>query len=131
VSSEFVKARTEASLYYPGSHLFWPFWGGETWSKDPAFAGAILTSSGSPAAIYQWYHNWLATHGWHQADADFNCCLDTQTSLQGYERGSRELFYVAMSDPRGLSETLGGPVPRGVTVFEIRYTIMAANASGR
>jgi len=47
----------------------------------------------------------------------------TQTTINRYEKGSREIFEVAMDDPKQLSRTLGRKIPTNVTVFEFSYMI--------
>lgn len=125
VSYEFVKSRPEAQLFYPGAEVFHRFGGKEigffTSPSSSAFAGGILMSNNSPEQIYQWYKEWLLTRGWQPADF---LLVDTQISLQGYTRGNREDFYVAMNNPKRLAATLGRPVPDNVTIFEVRYVII-------
>ncbi len=130
VSYAQVTAHPEAHLYYPGSRVFSPFGGPERnyltidgREHDPAFAGAVLTSDATPAQIYLWYQLWLLKHGWlsHGYVGSTNW-----KSWEGYARGTREEFIVAMDYPNQVGETLGRTVPPARTVYEIRYTILAA-----
>lgn len=126
VSYEFVKSRPESQLFYPGAEVFHQFGGSEagniiTGPTSSAFAGAILTTNDSSGQIYQWYREQLLPSEWKPTDF---LLADTQLSIQGYERGNREKFYVAINEPSRLSRTLGRLVPAGVTVFEFRYHIV-------
>lgn len=129
VSLDFIKSRPEAQLYYPGSEVFSLFGGPEESrpfkKNSSAFYGAILISNDSPEQIYQWYKDWMLSHGWQPRTFPR---ATTQTSLQGYTRDSRERFFVAMDDPESLAGTLGRPVPQDEgTVFEIWYAILPAS----
>lgn len=125
VSYEFVSSRTEAKLYYPGSSVFTDF-GESSTRAGYAHAGAVLTSKDSQEQIYSWYRDWLLAHGWHYDRYAFVGLADTQTSLQGYVRGEREKFYVAMDEAENLGWTLGKKVPTDATVFEVDYFINPA-----
>ena len=103
VSYAQITAHPEARLYYPGSRVFSPFGGPERSymtldgrEHDPAFAGAVLTSNATPARIYLWYQLWLLKHGW-RSHADLGST--NWKSLEGYARGTREDFIVAMDYP--------------------------------
>lgn len=129
VSYDFVKSRPEAHLYYPGSKVFSPFGGAEErhlfGKNSSAFVGAVLTSTDSPKQIYQWYKDWMLSHGWQLS---VFLRATGQTSIEGYARGSRERFYVAMEDTELLGGVLGRQVPQDEgTVFEIRYMIFPAS----
>lgn len=78
-------------------------------AHDPAFAGAVLTSEATPARIYLWYQRWLLKHGW-RSHADISST--SWKSLEGYARGTREDFIVAMDYLDQVGETLGRRLPR-------------------
>lgn len=129
VSETFVRSRPEAQLVYPGSQTVWPFWNGELSNypdsgKSSAFAGAVLASTDSADQIYAWYQSWLTGHGW--TTTPFLRAAG-QPSIQGYKRGDRELFSVAMDDPTAISRTIGQPVPADRNIFEFRYMIEPAS----
>lgn len=95
------------------------------YSNSSAFAGAILISKDSPEQIYQWYKDWLLTHGWQPAQV---AMATGEASIEGYARGSRERFDVAMEDPELLGGVLGRHVPQDEgTVFEISYMIFPSS----
>ena len=126
VSFQFVSSRAESHLYYPGAQVVAPFGGPERRGSEgagAAFAGAVLASSDPPPRIYAWYRGWLLGHGWTTAEFTL---ADTQRSLEGYARGPREKFYVAMNDPASLQRSVGQAIPTDATVFEIRYLIAPA-----
>jgi len=80
----------------------------------------VLDSSAQPGAIYAWYRDWMLGHGWTPFQP---LRAGTQRSVEGYQRGDRERFNVAMDDPTSLSRALGRTLPAGVTVFEVRYIV--------
>lgn len=126
ISYQFVSSRAESHLYYPNSNVFSLFGQPERitlGSSSVAFSGAILTTNDQPAIIDQWYSVWLLAHGWQRNDNAIHGLADTQTSMESYSRGSRELFYVAMDDPSTLGKSRGKKIPIDSTVFEIRYII--------
>jgi len=126
VSYDEVNRHVEAHLYYPGSTQVSRFGSGEyhhplSGHNDAAFAGAILTSTASPAQIYLWYQRRALKHRWYSHDF---IPLTTQRSTEGFVRGAREIFIVAIDDPKMLGETTGRSIPQGRTVYEIRYEIL-------
>lgn len=132
VTAADIKSHPEGHLLYPRAKLYWTIGGAETsdpieGGTNPAFAGAILTSSGSAGDIFAWYRQWMFSNGW-QIDSQrigSTVCL----SYVGFKRGARERFVVAVDDPRLLGDVLGTRVPtdRG-TVFEIRYQILPSSS---
>lgn len=136
VSYEFVSSRPEARLYYPNAKVFSEFGQSEKRanfivSPSGAYAGAVMISSDPPEKIYQWYKDWLLTHGWRSDKHAFSGLLSTQKSLEGYSRGNRETLYIAMNDPKQLGWTLGKEVPKDKTVFEISYFISIYKSQSR
>ncbi len=135
VSYEFISSKPEAKLFYPTGTVVQPFGDGQKkslYSKSGygvAFAGAVMSSTDSPEQIYAWYRDWLLSHGWTLFDDDFKTLVDTQTSKQAYTKNnldwgdSRETFYVAMNDPKVISEAIGKKVPASTTIFEFEYAI--------
>jgi len=131
VSYRQVKARAEAQLYYPGAQVLLPFGGGEDRNAvegvvNAAFAGAVLRVNAPSQSIYRWYQDWMASHGWKSSPT---IRATTQLSIEGYARGQRERFSVAMDDASGLGQTLGQEIPPGQgTIFEIRYMILPTSS---
>src|SRR3989440_4670061 len=126
-----VKARAEAQLYYPGAQVLLPFGGGEDRNAvegvvNAAFAGAVLRVNAPSQSIYRWYQDWMTSHGWKSSPT---IRATTQLSIEGYARGQRERFSVAMDDASQLGQPLGQQIPPGQgTVFEIRYMILTTPA---
>jgi len=126
VSYNAVNRHVEAHLYYPGSTAVSRFGSAEyhhslSGHNDAAFAGAILTSAASPERIYLWYQRWALKHRWYSHDF---ISLSTQRSTEGFVRGTRETFIIAIDDPKILGETTGGKIPQARTVYEISYSIL-------
>jgi hypothetical protein len=65
-----LSARPEAQLRYPGSPEVKPIGSNEVATRDsepdPAYTGAILTTTATAAQLYAWYAVWLTAHGYHQ-----------------------------------------------------------------
>lgn len=128
VSHQFVYSRPEGTLYYPNGKIFITTGRSMIDNDSVAWSGAVMTSNDSPEKIYQWYHDWLTTHGWKSDNHAFGGLASTQISQQVYSRSgngfsSREVFNIAMDNPHFLSETLGKKVPTDVTIFEFSYII--------
>lgn len=126
VTMDQVKSHPEASLFYPGAHLYSPIGGGEQQNSTDggtnfAFAGGILISSDSADAIYKWYKDWLLAHRWQQTR---EIGSTVWLSHSDFKRGTREFFTVAVDDPSRLAGVLGRVVPKDQgTVFEVSYQI--------
>jgi hypothetical protein len=129
ISYDFVNSRPPAHLVYPNAQTVRVIGHGELrypaeGVMNSAFAGAILATRDSPAQVYAWYQQRLQVDHWkpHQLAA----LLSTQLSAQGYKRGTRESFVVAIDDPHQLSGVLGTHLPAGGTLFEYTYSIAAS-----
>ena len=126
VSYQFVNSRPPAQLVYPGAKTLRVIGHGESsypaeGVTNAAFAGGILTSPDAPNQIYTWYRQRLSADGWKPYT--LAALLSTQMSAKGYQRGSRELFVVAIDDPRQLGAVVGSQMPTGGTLFEYTYSI--------
>ncbi len=129
VSYQFVNSRPPAHLIYPNTKVLRVI--GHDESRYPAegvtnsaFAGAILVTTDSPDQIYAWYQHHIAAYGWKTYR--LAALLSTQRSARGYQRGSREIFVVAIDDPRQWGAAVGSQMPAGGTLFEYTYTIEAS-----
>lgn len=123
VSYEFVSSRPEAKLYYPNGKVFSQFGQPQKEKNDFAAAGIIMTSDDPPEKIYAWYKDWLVDRGWRRDEKRERIMGSTNISVKKYIKGERELFQVAIDDPKQLSWTLGKQVPKDKTVFEFIYII--------
>ena len=130
VTYEAVSSRPPAHLLYPGAATVRVIGAGESVypaesTRNSAFAGAIVSTSDSPAQVYAWYRSRLTPDGW--TPYQLAALLSTQISAQGYRRGAREFFVVAIDDPGPLSSVLGNQALIGSTIVEFRYTIGATS----
>jgi len=129
VSYQYVSGRPESRLRYPGAQQVEAFGAGERANpieggSTSAFTGAILATHDSPDQIYTWYADQLAARHYRPYDV---LGASTWKSEQGYERGTRERFLVAIDDPTFLGAAIGRKVPSDENVFEFRYVIFPAN----
>jgi hypothetical protein len=124
-----VTARPEATLYYPRAEVVLVTGADERTymikSRIWAHAGAILASQDTADQIYAWYRQWLTAQRWSSCDTA--SALD-QVSAQGYCRGQREHFSVAVDNRRILEKTLGQTLPDANTIFETNYLIAPSDA---
>ena len=126
VSYEFVSSRPESKLYYPNGKIFSRFGQPQRRVNEGlgvAFIGAVMTSYDPAERIYQWYSDWLIAHGWQRNEKKEAIMASGWISVKKYIKGERELFEVAMNDPKQLEWTLGKQIPKNKTVFEFSYMI--------
>jgi hypothetical protein len=132
VSYEFIRARWEGQLTYPGSTMFSPFGGGESHQpgagEQAAFVGGILLTTASADEVYSWYKATLTARGWTYAGTAPSG--SGEVSAQGLVRGVREVFVVGIDDPRLLKDVIGRTPPPGLTVYEYSYTIWPSPSLG-
>jgi hypothetical protein len=128
VSASAIQSHEEAHLSYPGSSIVSSFGSAERsfagGQKNSAFSGAIFSTSDAPQDVYRWYRDWLLAHRWAPYEMSR---LSSEISVEGYARGQRERFDVAIEDPVALGKTLGRSLPSNTTVFEARYIIFPAS----
>ena len=86
-------------------------------------------SDKSSAEINAWYHDQLAANGWQTWNGAG--LLDTMFTQNGYERGTRERFIIAIDNPRTLALTLGTKLPTSGTIYEFRYYIIPYSSEVR
>jgi hypothetical protein len=129
VSYAFINSRAPAHVVYPNAQTLRVIGHGE--SRYPAEgvtnsagAGAVLVTDDSPAEVYAWYQQRLLADHWKPYE--LAALLSTQLSAQGYQRGTREFFVVAIDDPRMLGRVIGTQLPAGGTLFEYTYSIAAS-----
>ncbi len=126
VSYKFVKSRPDAKLYYPNGKVYSQFGGDQVQTDEGlgvAFTGSIMTTTDPPVKVYQWYHEQLIKRGWHENQLLEHAKADTQLSVNDYEKGKREIFEVAIDNPKTLGMTIGSKVPNYETIFEFSYMI--------
>ena len=115
-------ARPEARLFYPGSMLVSKVGADQTPTSpgqepNPAYSGAILTSSARPAQLYAWYGTWLKAHGYLPA-TDYRPA--SQVSGQAWQAHHRLQVQVGVFDPKLLKADQGvsAMAPPGGVVYE-------------
>ena len=124
VSYDALKSRPEANLLFPGARVFHREGGSEHTTLDgdrnPAFAGAIMTTSAPAQNVYAWYEQELQASGWTRMAVPR---ATTELSAMGWRRGTRERFLVAIDDPAQLSRALGSQVPANGTIVDMTYLV--------
>lgn len=125
-----VAALPEGKLYYPGATILRHIGadeetGGLEGEPVSAFAGAISGTPDSSSVVYAWYRTSLESHGWTSTRIG---ATQAWLSAQGYTRGRREHFVVAMDNPKVLESLIGQSLPSSGTVFEFTYTIASAKS---
>jgi hypothetical protein len=118
-SQQWMQSRPEASLVPPGALGVETSIGGERRARggsDEARAVAYFSSNLDPAGIRAWYRDRLLAGGWRVED---QASLSSWTANDGYARGTREIFTVAV-----LTHNL--PSGGGRTSFESDYTVFGA-----
>lgn len=123
VSYQEVSSHPEATLIYPGSKIVGKRGSSqepiETFgNKNPAHAGIDAVTSETTQQIYDFYHQWMIAHGWTPYDIGRT---SGQLSTQGYQRGTRESFGVAIDDPTW-HKTIASKYP-GKTFYETLYIL--------
>lgn len=124
VSAEWVRARPDASLFYPGSQVLAQAAQGEqdhplamSNASIPASAVSVLAVEATPQQILGWYRDQLRSQGWD----DITDPARTTRPHADFGRGAREFIRI---------DVYGGP-PAGVrysgsgTVYAITYGINA------
>lgn len=124
ITWQFVKSRPEGTLVYPGATKLRDVgWNTNQAGSPSAEYGGIYTTSATPAEIYAWYGRWLDAHGWALYRDQPKGGATVWLSNRDYQRNGREVFTVAIDNPRVLGRVLGAALPAGGTVFEYRYDI--------
>ena len=126
-----LTTHAEATLYYPGARIL-RHTGGDEQSggvegePSSAFAGAIMATADSPQQVYAWYATYLQAHGWSPARVG---TTEAWLSVQGYKRGTREHFDVAIDNPAVLGRLINQQLPSAQTVMEFSYLVAPAASS--
>ncbi len=124
ITWEFVKSRPEGRLVYPGAaKLHGIAWNTNQAGSPSAAYGGVYVTDATPAEIYAWYGRWLDSCGWALYANRAKGGATVWLSNKNYVRNEREVFTVAIDNPRRLTQVLGRPIPGSETVFEYRYDI--------
>ena len=100
-----LSTHPEAQLRYPGSTLVKVVGSDEVATKDPepdpAFVGAILTTTATAAQLYAWYANWLTAHGYQRVT--YYRMSDQTSGVAWRAPGGREQVQVGVFDTAELA----------------------------
>jgi hypothetical protein len=134
VSKDFVAARADASLIYPGARLM-------TREASPEyragnFSAAVNSTihTGAPAAVVlDWYATTLQARGWQLVGSsdDTNAKLESGTQRgRSFRRGRREVISIYLCD-RCTDKGPLGPEPVRSGEIDIKYSILPYSCAGR
>lgn len=100
-----LSARPEAQLRYPGSLVVKVVGSDEVATRDsepdPAYAGAILTTTATATQLYAWYAQWLTARGYHQVT--YYRMSDQTSGVAWRAPGGREQVQIAVFDTAELA----------------------------
>ena len=100
-----LSAHPEAQLRYPGSLLVKSVGSDEVATgdsePDPAYSGAILTTTATATQLYAWYAQWLTAHGYHQVT--YYRTSDQTSGVAWRAPGGREQIQVGVFDATELA----------------------------
>jgi hypothetical protein len=68
---------------------------------DPAYVGAILTTTATAAQVYAWYAHWLNAHGYHQVA--YYRMSDQTSGVAWRAPGGREQVQIGVFDAAELA----------------------------
>jgi hypothetical protein len=117
-----VSARPEAHLHYPGSVVVKAVGADEVATRDtepdPAYAGAILTTTASATQLYAWYAQLLTAQGYRQVT--YYRMSDQVSGVAWRAPGGREQVQVGVFDPAELAsqQHITVAAPAGTVVYE-------------
>jgi hypothetical protein len=126
VSAAWVRARPDASLFYPGSQLLDQGAQGEqdrplamSNASIPATAVSVLAANASSAQILDWYRLQLEAQGWD----DTTDPTRTSRPHLDFGRGSREFMRIEVfgRPPAGIAYTGSGTVYTATYGINARY----------
>jgi hypothetical protein len=112
----------EARLDYPGSRVVKVIGSDEIAKRnddpDPAYAGAILVTTASPAQLYAWYAQWLTARGYQQVT--YYRMSDQPSGVAWRAPRGREQVQIAVFDRGQLyaQQHHKAPLPAGGLVYE-------------
>lgn len=117
----------EAALWFPRSRVVSSEGADQSttlligWATEPASIGHILTTAAPVPRVLAWYDHWMITHHWrHWKGFVFNA---SWMLAEGYARGLREEFTVAIWDPSAFMSSGQTAQSRERTVYEMRYVV--------
>ena len=117
-----LSARSEAQLRYPGSELVKIVGSDEIATRDnepdPAYAGAILTTTATATQLYAWYAHWLTARGYRQVT--YYRMSDQTSGVAWRARGGREQVQIGIFDAAELAaqQHISVAASAGTVVYE-------------
>ena len=100
-----LSTHPEAKLRYPGSTLVKVVGSDEVATRDPepdpAYVGAILTTTATSAQLYAWYVDWLTAHGYHPVT--YYRMSDQTSGVAWRAPGGREQVQIGIFDTAELA----------------------------
>jgi hypothetical protein len=117
-----LAALPEANLRYPGSVEVKAIGSDEVATKDPepdpAYAGAILTTTATQSQLYAWYTQWLTSRGYQQVT--YYRMSDQISGMAWRAPKGREQVQISVFDPAQLAEQqhITAQPPAGGVVYE-------------
>jgi hypothetical protein len=117
-----MSSHPEAQLRYPGSLVVELVGSNEIATRDsepdPAFVGAILTTTATAAQLYAWYASWLTDRRYHQVT--YYLMSDQRSGVAWRAPGGREQVQIGVFDTTGLADQqhINAVVPSGGVVYE-------------
>jgi predicted heme/steroid binding protein len=85
---------------------------------DPAYVGAILTTTATDAQVYDWYAHWLSAHGYHQVT--YYRTSDQTSGVAWRAPGGREQVQIGVFDTGELAaqQHISVAARTGTVVYE-------------
>jgi hypothetical protein len=115
-----LSAHLEAQLRYPGSLVVKAVGSDEVATRDsepdPAYAGAILTSTVTATQLYAWYAHWLTARGYQQVT--YYRMSDQTSGVAWRAPGGREQVQIGIFDAAELAAQQHINVPADAVVYE-------------
>jgi hypothetical protein len=117
-----LAAHPEAQLRYPGSLVVKIVGSNEIATRDsepdPAYAGAILTTTATDTQLYAWYAHWLTARGYHQVT--YYRMSDQKSGVAWRAPGGREQVQIGIFHPAELAaqQHLSVAAGAGTVVYE-------------
>jgi hypothetical protein len=117
-----LSSHPEAQLRYPGSLVVKVVGSNEIATRDsepdPAYIGAVLTTTATAAQLYAWYARWLTGRGYHQVT--YYLMSDQRSGVAWRAPGGREQVQIGVFDTTGLADQqhINAVAPSGGVVYE-------------
>jgi hypothetical protein len=117
-----LAAHPEAQLRYPGSVVVKIVGSDEVATRDsepdPAYVGAILTTTATTAQVYAWYTHWLSAHGYGQVT--YYRMSDQTAGVAWRAPGGREQVQIGVFDAAALAaqQHISVAAGAGTVVYE-------------